>query len=45
MAVKRKLHSAAFKAKVALEAYIYGYPMVDGYRVQYTYFVDRDHPN
>lgn len=30
---------------VAKEAYIYGYPMVDGYRVQYTYFVDRDHPN
>jgi hypothetical protein len=30
---------------IAKEAYIYGYPMVDGYRVQYTYFVDREHPN
>lgn len=26
---------------IAKEAYIYGYPMVDGYRVQYAYFVDR----
>ncbi|MFV0642878.1 MAG: DUF1254 domain-containing protein, partial [Sphingomonadaceae bacterium] len=30
--------------KIAIEAYIYGYPMVDHYRVQYTYFVDRDSP-
>ena len=30
---------------IAREAYIYGYPMVDGYRVQYTYFVDQGHPN
>jgi hypothetical protein len=30
---------------IAKEAYIYGYPMVDGYRVQYTYFVDTAHPN
>lgn len=29
---------------IAKEAYMYGYPMVDGYRVQYTYFVDREHP-
>ena len=29
---------------IAREAYIYGYPMVDGYRVQYAYFVDRQNP-
>jgi hypothetical protein len=26
---------------IAKEAYIYGYPMVDSYRIQYAYFVDR----
>ena len=29
---------------IAKEAYIYGYPMVDGYRVQYDYFEDRTNP-
>jgi hypothetical protein len=29
---------------VAKEAYIYGFPMVDGYRIQYAYFMDRDNP-
>jgi hypothetical protein len=29
---------------IAKEAYIYGYPMVDGYRVQYAYFLDRQNP-
>ena len=29
---------------IAKEAYIYGYPMVDGYRVQYDYFEDRKNP-
>jgi hypothetical protein len=29
---------------IAKEAYIYGYPMVDNYRVQYAYFVDKDDP-
>ncbi len=28
--------------KIAKEAYMYGYPMIDGYRIQYTYFVDKD---
>jgi hypothetical protein len=28
--------------KIAKEAYIYGYPMIDGYRIQHTYFVDKD---
>ncbi len=29
---------------IAREAYIYGYPMVDNYRVQYSYFVDTGNP-
>ena len=29
---------------IAKEAYIYGFPMVDSYRVQYAYFVDRNGP-
>ena len=29
---------------IAKEAYIYGFPLVDSYRVQYSYFVDRGNP-
>jgi hypothetical protein len=29
---------------IAKEAYIYGSPMVDGYRIQYAYFVERPNP-
>ncbi|MCV7177550.1 DUF1254 domain-containing protein [Mycolicibacterium sphagni] len=29
---------------IAKEAYIYGFPMVDSYRVQHSYFVDADDP-
>src|SRR5205814_399246 len=29
---------------IAKEAYIYGFPLVDSYRIQYTYFVDRESP-
>src|SRR5580700_10331783 len=29
---------------IAREAYIYGYPLVDSYRIQYGYFVDRQDP-
>ena len=29
---------------VAKEAYIYGFPMVDGYRIQHAYHVDRNNP-
>ena len=29
---------------IAKEAYIYGYPMVDSYRIQYAYFVDTKDP-
>ena len=30
--------------EIAKEAYIYAYPMVDGYRIMYSYFVDRESP-
>src|SRR5882762_9384408 len=30
--------------QIAKEAYIYGFPVVDNYRIQYAYFVDRDNP-
>jgi len=30
---------------IAKEAYIYGYPLVDNYRVQYAYYVDKNNPN
>ena len=29
---------------IAKEAYIYGFPLVDNYRVEYSYFVDRQDP-
>jgi hypothetical protein len=29
---------------IAKEAYIYTYPMADGYRIQYAYFVDQNNP-
>ncbi len=29
---------------IAKEAYVYGYPMVDNLRIQYSYFVDRTSP-
>lgn len=30
---------------IAKEAYIYGYPLVDNYRIQYAYYVDKNNPN
>ena len=29
---------------IAKEAFIYGFPMVDSYRIQYSYFVDKNNP-
>ena len=29
---------------IAKDAYVYGYPMVDSYRIQHAYFVDRQNP-
>jgi len=36
--------SLAEARAIAKEAYIYGLPMVDNYRIQHTYFVDRGNP-
>ena len=36
--------SPAEARAIAKEAYIYGFPMVDGYRIQYAYFVDPNQP-
>lgn len=36
--------TAAEAKAIAKEASIYGFPMVDNYRVQHAYFVDRDNP-
>ncbi|CRZ15774.1 DUF1254 domain-containing protein [Mycolicibacterium neworleansense] len=30
--------------QIAKEAYVYGFPMVDSYRIQHAYFVDKDNP-
>ena len=37
--------SPAEARAIAKEAYIYGFPMVDSYRIQYAYFVDHEAPN
>src|SRR5688572_16563514 len=29
---------------IAREAYVYGFPIVDNYRIQHSYFVDRQNP-
>ncbi len=29
---------------IAKEGYVYGFPLVDSYRIQYSYFVDRGGP-
>jgi hypothetical protein len=36
--------SAAEARAIAKDAYIYGFPLVDSYRIQYSYFVDRGNP-
>lgn len=36
--------SPAEARAIAKEAYIYGFPIVDGYRIQYAYFVDPNSP-
>lgn len=42
-AVKEGLTAAEVRA-LAKEAYIYGFPMVDHYRIQHAYFVDSQNP-
>jgi hypothetical protein len=41
--IETQVSSAEARA-IAREAYIYGFPLVDNYRIQHTYFVDHDHP-
>ncbi len=36
--------TAAEARAIAQEAYIYGFPLLDSYRIQYSYFVDKDSP-
>ena len=36
--------SPAEARAIAKEAYIYGFPVVDNYRIQYAYFVDTKNP-
>lgn len=36
--------TAAEIREIAKEAYTYGYPLVDNYRIQYAYYVDKDNP-
>jgi len=36
--------TAAEARAIAKEAYVYGYPLVDSYRIQYAYFVDARNP-
>src|SRR4051794_39136950 len=36
--------SPAEARAIAKEAYIYGFPLVDDYRIQYSYFVDTKSP-
>jgi hypothetical protein len=36
--------SPAEARKIAKEAYVYGFPLVDSYRIQYDYFVDSKGP-
>jgi hypothetical protein len=36
--------SAAEARAIAKHAYIYGFPLVDNYRILYSYFVDRNSP-
>jgi len=42
-AVAQSISPAEARA-IAKEAYIYGFPLVDSYRVQYSYFVDHSSP-
>jgi len=37
--------SPAQARAIAKEAYVYGFPMVDHYRIQYSYFQDKKDPN
>ena len=36
--------TAAEAREIAKEAYVYGFPMVDSYRIQHAYFIDSVNP-
>jgi hypothetical protein len=45
MATAEKLDTTSTEARaIAKDAYIYGFPLVDNYRIQYSYFADRNSP-
>lgn len=44
LAARAQAPAAAEARAIAKEATIYGFPMVDNYRIQYSYFVDRSNP-
>ena len=44
MKTKAKTDTTVEIRKVAKEAYIYGFPLVDNYRIQHAYFVDQGNP-
>ena len=45
MATAPQLDTTATEARViAKDAYVYGFPLVDNYRIQYSYFADRTSP-
>src|SRR5579862_6301629 len=44
VAVAQAAVSPAEARAIAKDAYVYGYPLVDNYRVEYAYFVDRMDP-
>jgi hypothetical protein len=41
---KLALGQTSTPREIAKEAYIYGFPLVDSYRIQYSYFVDKSGP-
>ena len=45
MAAAPELDTTATEARaIAREAYVYGFPLVDNYRIQHSYFADRQSP-
>lgn len=42
--IDMQIHNPSEVRAIAQEAYIYGFPMVDSYRIQYAYFVDQKNP-
>lgn len=43
-AISTRSPAAREARAIAKDAYVYGFPLVDSYRIQYAYFVDKDNP-